>query len=324
MIIVKFYSGIGNKLYQYVVYKGLKEKYPKQRVLADLSSFEDYKILNKGNGFPYGFALNKYFSLNIEIATRKEISKVNYEIYFNKFFRKLFPKFSKKYIGASKLAHLRAIFIPKYKKLKKKYITNSPFNSYNGNIWRLDENEDYYLNGLWQNINYETKMKNDFPSTIILNPKLSERAKTILNKITTNNSVAMHVRRGDFVIKENKFRHDLCGVEYYQEAIKILKNINKDYIFYVFSDDIEYCKKMFSNLENIIYVSENGFSTDVDLFLISKCKAAIIPNSTFALWGARLNDNSKKIVICPKYFLRTKDCWCEFSVPNHWIKIENL
>ena len=58
--------------------------------------------------------------------------------------------------------------------------------------------------------------------------------------------------------------------------------------------------------------------------LMSLCNSAIIANSTFAFWGAWISDMEEKIVICPKYITRMKDNWNKFSVPAHWITIDNL
>ena len=140
-----------------------------------------------------------------------------------------------------------------------------------------------------------------------------------------NNSVCIHVRRGDFTSSVNKYTHDLCDNQYYRKALEIIEDNVSNPCFYVFSDDIEYCKSMFSQLDNIRYVSGNkNISTKEEMFLISCCKSAIIPNSTFSFWSVWLGDNPNKLVIAPKYSVREKNNWHQFSLPSHWIMVDNL
>ena len=75
--------------------------------------------------------------------------------------------------------------------------------------------------------------------------------------------------------------------------------------------------------ENVTYVEGNqGANSYLDLYLMSKCKHNIIANSSFSWWGAWLNSNTNKIVICPNKF-SNNDINSEVY-PYSWIKIENI
>jgi hypothetical protein len=65
----------------------------------------------------------------------------------------------------------------------------------------------------------------------------------------------------------------------------------------VFSDDIKWCKSVFGS--SVHYVED---TVGTQLFLMTKMKHLIISNSTFAWWGAYLNQN-KGIVVAPDPWL---------------------
>lgn len=110
-------------------------------------------------------------------------------------------------------------------------------------------------------------------------------------KVTQSNSVSLHVRRGDYLDKGNQY---VLPLEYYHKALKILTNLKGEYSIYIFSDDIPWCRKHFSNAS---FVQLEDY---LELELMSHCKHNIIAKSTFSWWGAYLNENANKAVIAPK------------------------
>ena len=317
MIIVKFCSGIGNQLYQYAFYRLMEIKYPNQQVLADISVFDDLKRLNVGNGFEYGFAIDTFFKTKITYATRKQIQKIEYEIYLPYYIRNILPvKLCQRYMGASKLK--------KYRNNKKNYLSNIPANAYNGRIQYLNDKENYYAGGLWQNCDYFTEIQDALREELVFKQELSAEAKKIETTIHRENSVGVHVRRGDFTNTSNRYAHDICDKDYYDKAIKKIREMVDNPMFFVFSDDINYCKNLFEDLDNVVFVSGKRFRVDEEMNLISMCKSVIIANSTFAFWAAWISDHPEKIVVCPRIVFRSNYSWNEFSVPSHWIKIDNI
>lgn len=122
---------------------------------------------------------------------------------------------------------------------------------------------------------------------------------------------AVHVRRGDYV--GNPYYAQL-GMVYYMDAIAYVMNQYPSVRFYFFSDDIEYCKKMFVG-DNFIFVEGN---TDIaDLILMSLCDHIIGANSSFSWWGSYLQKEHgrfEKIKIFPQQWftdqaIDTKDLY---------------
>lgn len=135
--------------------------------------------------------------------------------------------------------------------------------------------------------------------------------ETIYHTTDWNDAVAVHVRRGDY-IGRNDVYNLLDETDYYQRAIL---RVGVDHKFIIISDDIEYCKKspLFVSLPNVVYHSSVGSVQEsglLDLWLISKCKYNILANSTFAFWGGYLNRNSNADIIVPdKWTRKLRDNW---------------
>jgi len=137
-----------------------------------------------------------------------------------------------------------------------------------------------------------------------------------LRKSLNKPIVSIHIRRGDYL----KFKgiHDPCSVEYYNEAITLMKEKIGDFHTYFVSDDIEWCKAVFDG--------RGSFSSHTDelddLILLVNADHNIIANSSFSWWGAYLNNNPNKIVIGPeKWFGPRGPQDTQDVIPENWIKI---
>ena len=109
--------------------------------------------------------------------------------------------------------------------------------------------------------------------------------------LLTNECCSLHVRRGDYT----RFHYDfkLQPLAYYHKAIA---HFNSKIKFLIFSDDIAWCKIHFIGDQ---YHFIEGEEDIIDLMIMSNCTHNIISNSSFSWWGAWLNKNSNKVVLCP-------------------------
>lgn len=147
-----------------------------------------------------------------------------------------------------------------------------------------------------------------------LNPKSVEWMTTIRKD---DYSCSLHVRRGDFL--SNAAFKGIATDDYYLKAIDFIKQHNDKVNFYVFSNDIEWCKKTFGML-NFYYIDCNTKEDSwQDMFLMKECRNHINANSTFSWWGAWLSTYPQAITIVPKKFVNTKDC--KDIYPEKWMKL---
>lgn len=127
--------------------------------------------------------------------------------------------------------------------------------------------------------------------------EMSAEEQQIALDIDTTNSCTLHVRKGDFVGSV----HDVCTDKYYIEAINKMRSLVPDCTFYVFTNDEAYVRNMLNGAEgNFVYMTNRSETQPaVDMWLMQRCKHAIISNSGFSLVPAILSYSKDKEVILP-------------------------
>jgi len=177
-----------------------------------------------------------------------------------------------------------------------------------------------FLDGYWQS---ETYFKNIRKILLADFEFSSHMYYSYSEKIRNNNSVSLHIRRGDYISNEatNKF-HGTCDLNYYTKAVNYINSLVKNPYYYIFSDDLDWCKKNINKIFNGQLVSFIKNSEDsVDLQLMMQCKNSIIANSSFSWWGAWLNSNPKNITIAPQKWFQSTDLNQSHILPENWIKL---
>lgn len=122
--------------------------------------------------------------------------------------------------------------------------------------------------------------------------------KMFEKEIKGKESVAVHVRRGDFLTYNGLYRRS----EYYKAAICILESLLGYGVaqYYIFSDDREFVEQYFGNDVRLHYVSAYGdYKEGVEEFVaISKCRHRVLTEgSSFSRMADALNDYSEGYAI---------------------------
>ena len=179
------------------------------------------------------------------------------------------------------------------------------------------------LYGRWQSEAYFADIADDVRTAFKFRHPLEGEAETLAEKIVAINSVSLHVRRGDYVaFKDVEQRMGPTDIAYYDRAARYIGERVTAPHFFVFSDDIQWCKTNVAIPFQTTYVddSSSGPKAAFHLELMSLCKHNVITNSTFSWWGAWLNKNSGKVVIAPKKWY-TDPALNKNILPAGWIKI---
>ena len=150
---------------------------------------------------------------------------------------------------------------------------------------------------------------------------LNSRDSEILSLISKcGNPVALHVRRGDFLNPDNDLAVDHG---YYIKAIGHLREQVDDAVFFVFSDDIAWCRSVFRECNAVVYVDHNPVgSGHLDLYLASCCRHFILTgHSTFSHHMVELNRaNQGRISISNGMeHLHTQRDLKSYHVPEHCV-----
>lgn len=207
-------------------------------------------------------------------------------------------------------------FFPKI--IRNSIVVEQPHSSkFYPELFRITRSRNILYKGFWQSESYFSNSISFIEKQFKFNEcLLNEKTYCAAAEISNKETVSIHVRRGDYLVES---WGNICDLTYYNKAIHLILERYPHALFVFFSDDIDWVKAKFNNL-NAMYIDWNtGNDSWQDMYLISQCKHNIIANSTFSWWGAWLNRNPEKIVISPRHWFQLEQN--EDIVPQSWIKI---
>jgi hypothetical protein len=243
-------------------------------------------------------------------ASRMSGLPVFYDLsWFRKYSKDINGKYNRNYEIEKVFPHIKINEMSR----KDCFVYKLNFDFYPGNRFEYEEvmmtsSRARYLGGYYINAQYIDKQGDALRNEFSFKLNLSEENKRVLSQINnTSNSVALHIRRGDFVGSV----HDVTTPTYFTNSIRHIlgKTSPCKVTFFVFSNDIPWCKNFLSTFEeDFIYVENNDNDNGAfDMYLMSKCSHFIISNSSFSWWAAWLSKRSlEKIVIMPDKWLRNE------------------
>jgi len=281
-IILRLEGGLGNQLFQYAFARSMQKKY-NGKIIFDTHSYKKDPQRSKSLD---NFILND----NVVIKNNNfiECIIIIIRIYKNILVRIL------KFIRVKSIYRLKILlFFGLYVQESSNYVNNigfcaSPF---------------IYIHGNWMSENYFKGFSDLVKEDLKGLTKLRPRNLSLARKMKNENSICIHIRRGDYTNSTWSAKLLVCNFEYYKKAIELIVSCLKEPIFYIFSnnsEDIQWIKNnyRFNNSLKINYIDLKN-SDYQELMLMKECKHFILSNSSFSWWASYLNEYSKSIVVAP-------------------------
>lgn len=280
MMIVRFSGGLGNQLFQFAAAKALETKFGGNLIIDD-----SYYDNQPGKDT---FRKLEIFQFNVQYArmsNRKEKNNTRKKALALKILARI-PGGDSSYV-LRKITRLIHVY------------NEDAF------ICNMKARENDYVIGYFQNYSFLKESIDTIHQQFTLAPEVDAEMRSLSSYRVINqheNTVAVHIRRGDYVTNASASAfHGLCDVDYYKKSIELITSRTTEPKFIFFSDDIAWVKETFFWVPDAYFVENAGStSSAVDMYLMSLCKHNIIANSTYSWWGAVLNINPEKIVICPE------------------------
>lgn len=289
-----FSGGLGNQLFQYATYLYLKTRHKEIKVIPDLYAY-------RYDAYHYGFEVQKLFDVDF----KKQIEATEKYRFENHRQRSEWRRIVR--LGWLKARGYRTI-----------YDTEADCPKALDKV--LDEKSHILLAGFFQNPSFVENISVELLNRFKSGTNLGNECESILGKINGRISVSLHIRRGDYldIPQYNVFN----GLDYYMRSVDYFRKRFDSPIFLIFSNDPEWVKDNLGlQSDSVVVTCNQGEYSYRDMLMMSRCNHNIIANSSFSWWGAWLNSNPNKIVVCPTEWF--KDKMSSFIVPESWIKIDN-
>lgn len=301
MKIVNILGGLGNQMFQYAFAIALKNIYVKETVYVDVQHYKNAFIKKyHGNNFYHnGYEINKVFpNATIKPANAWNLMKVSYYIpnqILARTVRRLFPKRKSEFVADQQ----PYVFLPE----------------------ALDVKDNCYFDGYWMSPLYFDAYRDEILKEFEFRPFDTKENMKFQSLLQKDNSVTIHIRRGDYV--GSNTLGGICTLNYYRNAINEVRKIVVKPVFFIFSNDQDWCmenlKNEFGNCE-VHFISHNkGKESYRDMQLMSIARCNILANSSFSWWGAYLNQRKDHITYCPNKWHNTMEYKDHYV--DGWIKI---
>jgi hypothetical protein len=290
-VIGRIEGGLGNQLFQYAAARSLADRLECELAL-DLRGLQE-------NG-DRGYMLDR-FAIRATVATTDELRNL--------------PTWR-----SSRMGRLRSRASQRFTSLLSFPVFWPESFAYDARFERIPR--PVYLVGYWQSEKYfawnRGRLLSDFSSVQPI------EESTLLKVIRNTTSVALHIRRGDYVTNPQAAKfHGLCDLSYYQAAIDGLVTRFPELQVFAFSDDPGWVRRNLRlNVPLQVMDACSAYDAHIDLELMSNCRHHVIANSSFSWWGAWRAVSSDQVVYAPRRWFDDANTDTSDVIPARWKQID--
>jgi hypothetical protein len=295
MIVSRIDGGLGNQMFQYAYGYCLAKKHSTS-LLLDTNSYDSQP--------QHGYLLDR-FQISASVLSAADQRRI--------------PQRYRSQPGQGLSSYLQRLLswgvLPRHKEAKFGFTEK-----------HLQVANNRYLVGYWQSEKFFPGLRDDLLAQFKPRKPLSNTSRRMLDRIQATNSIAVHVRRGDYVTSKAAAKI-YCNLptNYYTSAIHTwaAKQVRPE--VFVFSNDIPWCRQQFSLPYPVTFVDHNqALTAHEDMVLMSQAKCCVIANSTFSWWAAWLNEREEKAVYAPPNWFHAGTIDGSSIIPESWQVVPSL
>ena len=289
MIVARIEGGLGNQMFQYAFGLQLASQNQTELIL-DLASY--------GSRPDHGYLLNQ-FSIDAREMLPSE--------------RKRIP--GKYRTGKRSLIPLLRLTSNRLQRLRER-----PF-GFGENYMSAGDNR--YLVGYWQSEKFFRDVVPRIREQFQPRSPLSTPSARIHERMLSRSSIAIHVRRGDYITSKPMATRNL-SLEYYQLCVEMQLEKRPQSEVYLFSNDMQWCREHLKLPCPVHFIDYNNNATaHEDLWLMTAAESCIIANSTFSWWGAYLSRRSNNTVYAPSSWYRPNTLDDQHINCGQWVTVSD-
>jgi hypothetical protein len=183
-----------------------------------------------------------------------------------------------------------------------------------------------YLVGYFQSPRYFDIIANDVRTEIstFLSGMLTQEGKALAKDLAGDrHSVAVHVRRGDYITNPvASAHHGALQGDYYRDALALMEELGHHRHVW-FSDDPDWVTENLARPGELVCGPEFAHAAGGEIALMASCSSRVIANSSFSWWGGWLGGRStpQNPVIAPgRWFVSGQNSTSDL-LPHSWIKL---
>jgi len=135
-------------------------------------------------------------------------------------------------------------------------------------------------------------------------------------------AIAVHVRRGDYTSAASSPMHPVVPLSYQQEAIRRIGAERPELReALVFTDDPEWAAAQVTLPIATRVVSTPGGAPERDLWIMSRCGAVVMANSSFSWWAAWLAEAHGALIVAPNPWFGPVGATFKHPAPEAWERV---